>query len=153
MNYPHPIIAREGWLFLAIALVASLLVQFLLGGWWALPLWVVTLFILQFFRDPPRKAPEEANAILAPADGRVVWVGKTTDPCLNREALNYLRQGSLAYRPVAVPVQQPRCSRALPTTYGSRCLYRRAISPTQPLGSIREFHLPPQRLCRRRRRQ
>jgi phosphatidylserine decarboxylase len=87
MNYPHPIIAREGWPFLAIAVVASLLVHVLMGGWWALPLWVVTLFILQFFRDPGRQVPDEPSAVLSPADGRVVWVGKTTDPYLSREAL------------------------------------------------------------------
>lgn len=31
MNYPHPIIAREGWPFIAIAAVVALLVQFFAG--------------------------------------------------------------------------------------------------------------------------
>jgi phosphatidylserine decarboxylase len=87
MSYPHPIIAREGWPFLAIGVAASLLADFFLGFFWALPFWVVTLFILQFFRDPWRKVPEDPQAVLSPADGRIVSVGKATDPYLNREAL------------------------------------------------------------------
>jgi len=87
VNYPHPIIAREGWPFLGIGLAASLLVQFLCGFWWALPFWVVTLFVLQFFRDPGRQVPEDPQAVLSPADGRVVMVGRANDPYLNREAI------------------------------------------------------------------
>ncbi|WP_020203620.1 MULTISPECIES: phosphatidylserine decarboxylase [Cupriavidus] len=87
MNYPHPLIAREGWPFLGIAFVISLLVQVSAGFWWALPLWIVTLFVLQFFRDPPRPIPAQPNAVLAPADGRIVVVEKTQDPYAGREAL------------------------------------------------------------------
>jgi phosphatidylserine decarboxylase len=84
--YPHPLIAREGWPFLAIAVAAALLVTWL-GGWWALPFWVAAVFVLQFFRDPPRDAPTDANAVIAPADGRVVAVGKFRNPYTDREAL------------------------------------------------------------------
>lgn len=44
-------------------------------------------FVLQFFRDPPREIPLDPNAILAPADGRIVAVEKTHDPYLEREAV------------------------------------------------------------------
>jgi len=87
MAYPHPIIAREGWPFLAIAIAAALAVQVFCGFWWALPLWLIAIFVLQFFRDPGRRVPEDPQAVLSPADGRVVWVGKSQDPYLNREAL------------------------------------------------------------------
>jgi len=87
MNYPHPLIAREGWPFLAGAFVISLLVHISSGFWWALPLWIITLFVLQFFRDPPRPIPSQPNAILAPADGRIVSVEKVQDPYAGREAL------------------------------------------------------------------
>jgi len=86
-RYPHPIIAREGWPFLAIAFAVSLLAIFILGFAWSLPFWLVALFILQFFRDPGREAPGDPQAVVSPADGRVVMVGKATDPYLNREAL------------------------------------------------------------------
>ncbi len=86
-SYPHPIIAREGWPFLAAAVIASAAVNGWAGFWWAFPLWLVTLFILQFFRDPPRTVPQDLNAILSPADGRVVAVERVEDPYLKRQAL------------------------------------------------------------------
>ena len=85
-RYPHPVIAREGWPFLLLSLGASLLGSFFLG-WWSLVLWAATLFVLQFFRDPPREAPEDPQAVLSPADGRIVWVGKARDPYLDRDAI------------------------------------------------------------------
>ena len=86
-NYPHPIIAREGWPFIAGAFSIALLVQFMAGWLWALPFWIIALFVLQFFRDPPRIIPDLAEAVLAPADGRIVAVDKVQDPYLPREAL------------------------------------------------------------------
>jgi phosphatidylserine decarboxylase len=85
--YPHPLIAREGWPFLAIAVAAALLVAWLAGPWWSLPLWLAAIFVLQFFRDPPREVPEDPRAVVAPADGRIVAVEKARDPWLEREAL------------------------------------------------------------------
>jgi len=87
VSYPHPIIAREGWPFLGIAVAASVLVGVFAGWWWSLPLWLAALFVLQFFRDPPREVPEDPAAVLAPADGRIVAVEKARDPWLEREAL------------------------------------------------------------------
>jgi len=86
-RYPHPLIAREGWPFLAIALGASLGTHFLLGAAWALPFWLASIFVLQFFRDPPREVPDDAAAVLSPADGRIVAVEKARDPYLDRDAL------------------------------------------------------------------
>ena len=86
-HYPHPLIAREGWPFLGISFAFSLAVNFSLGLAWALPFWLVSFFILQFFRDPPREIPEDPRAVLSPADGRVVAVGKGRDPYLGRDAL------------------------------------------------------------------
>lgn len=85
-TYPHPIIAREGWPFLAIAVAAALLAGFFCAAW-SIPLWIIALFILQFFRDPARKIPETPNAVLSPADGRVIKVERATDPYGEREAL------------------------------------------------------------------
>jgi phosphatidylserine decarboxylase len=85
--YPHPIIAREGWLFLAAAVAASLAVGLFAGWGWSIPLWLGALFILQFFRDPPRAVPEDTRAVVSPADGRIVEVSRAQDPYLKREAL------------------------------------------------------------------
>jgi phosphatidylserine decarboxylase len=86
-NYPHPIFAREGWPFLGLSLIASLVVTVLAGWLWSLPLWLITLFIVQFFRDPARPVPGTGKSVLAPADGRIVVVEKVRDPYLEREAL------------------------------------------------------------------
>jgi len=85
--WPHPIIAREGWPFLAIAVALSILVSAMGGGWWALPFWIISLFVLQFFRDPARHAPVGEGLVLSPADGRIVAVEETEDPWLKRRAL------------------------------------------------------------------
>jgi len=85
-NYPHSLIAKEGWPFLAgIVVIAALATWY--GGWWSLPLWLIALFVLQFFRDPPRVIPIQPNAVLSPADGRVVAVETAQDPYGQREAL------------------------------------------------------------------
>ncbi len=86
MSYPHPPIAREGWLFLAIAVVAAALVASY-SLVWSIPFWIIALFVLQFFRDPPREVPGDAKTVVSPADGRVVAVEKTHDPYLDRETI------------------------------------------------------------------
>lgn len=80
-TYPHPLIAREGWPYLGGAVLLALLVHIFVGKWAAFPLWLIALFVLQFFRDPPR-VPQASgdNVVLAPADGRVVVVEQTLDP-------------------------------------------------------------------------
>jgi len=85
--WPHPVIAREGWPFLAIAVAVSLGVALWLGWLWSVPLWLLALFILQFFRDPAREVPEDPRAVVSPADGRIVEVSRAQDPYLRREAL------------------------------------------------------------------
>ncbi|PSB91951.1 phosphatidylserine decarboxylase [Candidatus Pandoraea novymonadis] len=87
MNYPHPIIAREGWSFLAIAVAVALAVHFFADIFWAIPFWGIALLVLQFFRDPPRLVPQQTGVVLSPADGRIVAIEKTQDPYVGREAL------------------------------------------------------------------
>ena len=84
--YPHPLIAREGWPFLGIMVVlAGLVTYFSLA--WSVPLWIITLFMVQFFRDPPRVLPIRSDVVVSPADGRVVVVERAEDIYTKREAL------------------------------------------------------------------
>ena len=86
-DYPHPLIAREGWPFLAVtgaAAVGATLLGFAIA---AVVAWLAFVFVLQFFRDPARTIPRGERAVLSPADGRVVKVEKAHDPYLGREAL------------------------------------------------------------------
>jgi len=87
MNYPHPFFAREGWPFIAGAVAIATLVSMFAGWIWSVPFWIIALFVLQFFRDPPRIVPQKANAVLSPADGRIVAVENTQDPYLKRDAI------------------------------------------------------------------
>jgi phosphatidylserine decarboxylase len=88
-NYPHPIVAREGWPFLAISIVLGLAVGYFAGWWWSVPVWIWTIFVLQFFRDPARAiaGAGSPNAVVSPADGRIVVVENTEDPYLKRPAV------------------------------------------------------------------
>jgi phosphatidylserine decarboxylase len=86
-NYPHPIIAREGWPFLAAAAVVAIALSAAGYRVLAAVAWLALLFIVQFFRDPPRAVPSQPDAVLAPADGRIVKVEPARDPHLDRDAL------------------------------------------------------------------
>ncbi len=87
-HYPHPILAREGWPFIGLAFVLSLLATLLWGvGFVTILFYVVLVFVIQFFRDPPRWVPEQSNAVLSPADGRIVKIEKVRDPYADRDAL------------------------------------------------------------------
>ncbi len=85
-QYPHPILAREGWPYIAASVVAAIVVM-LFAGWWSVPVWLIAVFVIQFFRDPPRQVPPQPNAVLSPADGRIVKVEKVRDPYQQRDAL------------------------------------------------------------------
>lgn len=84
--YPYPLIAKEGWPFIIGSLVLSILTV-VWCGWWSLPLWVITVFVVQFFRDPARDIPADPEDVLSPADGRIVVVEKTSDPYRGVNAL------------------------------------------------------------------
>ena len=85
MNYPHPILAKEGWPFIAGSLVLAILASS--AGLWSLPFWVIFVFCVQFFRDPARVVAGGPKSVLAPADGRIVVVEEADDPYLKRRAL------------------------------------------------------------------
>jgi len=87
ISYPHPLFAREGRPFLGMAVGCALLVTGLAGWAWAAPLWLIALFVLQFFRDPAREVPVGEKNVIAPADGRIVVIETVRDPWLDRDAL------------------------------------------------------------------
>lgn len=69
-------IAKEALPFLIPA--AFLTLVFGLWGWKFLALLgiLLTLFMAYFFRNPKRNIPALQNAILSPADGKVIYVGE-----------------------------------------------------------------------------
>ena len=82
----HPIIAREGWPFLVLAAILAGLSS-VYCVYLAIPMWILFLFILQFFRDPPRVTTGGDSAVSAPADGRVIAIDEAHDPYTNQTSL------------------------------------------------------------------
>lgn len=73
-------IAVEGYPFIAFAGVLTIILAAV--SWYLPALWAgavlslaVTLFIAFFFRNPERVTPGDENAVVAPADGVVIYLG------------------------------------------------------------------------------
>lgn len=41
--------------------------------------WLMMLFLIYFFRDPNRTTPDQENAIISPADGKIILIEETMD--------------------------------------------------------------------------
>jgi len=67
-------IAAEGFPSIAASIFVILYVGALGFPMGALFFFVVTVFLVSFFRDPHREIPDEAGAVVSPADGKVVQV-------------------------------------------------------------------------------
>jgi phosphatidylserine decarboxylase len=84
----HLPIAKQG--FPSIAVLVALFFASALAGWTvvaALSL-LAALLVVNFFRDPERTVPPDPRAMVAPADGKIVFAGKVfEDRFLRREAL------------------------------------------------------------------
>jgi phosphatidylserine decarboxylase len=88
------IIAREGYPFIAYSVGLTLLLTFsawkLSSAVLAAPAaisFLLTLFVLSFFRNPERTSPGDGTAVVAPADGTVIVVERVQETPLGVEAL------------------------------------------------------------------
>jgi phosphatidylserine decarboxylase len=83
----YPLIAPEGWPFIAVAALGCVLGlrmdSVLMVGASA----TLAALLLLLFRDPPRKIPSLPGAVLSPVDGRVVTVEPTDRACIEGEAI------------------------------------------------------------------
>lgn len=80
MKNQNTLFAREGYPFIAgFALVVLVFAAF---GWWCLTTTfaALTLFTAWFFRNPERIAPAGDKLVIAPADGKVIFVGPVIEP-------------------------------------------------------------------------
>jgi phosphatidylserine decarboxylase len=66
-------LVKYGFYYAAALLVGAGVVTYLTNWYWAIPLCILALFCLYFFRDPDREVPLGAVAV-SPADGKVVVV-------------------------------------------------------------------------------
>ena len=72
-------IHRQGWPFIAIAAAAN---AALLAwhGWWGLIFVPITVWVIAFFRDPDRRAPDGEGLIVSPADGVLLPATQASPP-------------------------------------------------------------------------
>ena len=82
----YPIIAREGWLYIAISLILSAYLTTISYSI-SIPFWIISVFIIQFFRDPQRKISSAKNVVVSGADGRVIAIDETMDPYQKKESI------------------------------------------------------------------
>ena len=73
------LIHKEGWKFATIFFLTSLL---LLMVWlpFAIIGFLLTFFVVWFFRDPDRKTPNIKNKIISPADGKICLIDRAKPP-------------------------------------------------------------------------
>ena len=74
-------IAREGWTFIIVGLVLTVILIYAAVRWdnWptfalSLVFAILTVFTTFFFRDPDRTVPTAPNLLVAPADGKIVAI-------------------------------------------------------------------------------
>ena len=74
-------IARDGWTFILIGIVLTIIVIWLATKWDSRVLFglgvflsLATLFVVYFFRDPERTVLSESGMLVAPGDGRIVLI-------------------------------------------------------------------------------
>lgn len=82
----YPIIAKEGCLLIIISFFISAYVSYV-NVIASIPFWIISIFIIQFFRDPPRKISTKKNIVVSGADGKVIAIDETIDPYQKKKSI------------------------------------------------------------------
>jgi phosphatidylserine decarboxylase len=103
-NYAY--IAEEGHSMLALVATCAIALQLALGGYAAIPAWLLLGALLVTFRDPTQSPPSLPLAVVSPLHGRVLAVGPSRDPWLKREAESFvIETGMFDIRSIYAPVE------------------------------------------------
>jgi phosphatidylserine decarboxylase len=73
-------IAKAGYIYIILSLTVSLVISAAFSPVISFIPWLLTLFIINFFRDPERESLETGAGILAPADGRIIEISESDIP-------------------------------------------------------------------------
>lgn len=100
-------LAPEGYPFIIFFSALSIISFFIGHGVWiALLPFILTLFMVYFFRDPERTIPEGDNIFVSPADGKVILIKNVhEDKYLKDEAIEV----SVFMSPLNVHVNRAPC--------------------------------------------
>jgi len=85
--YRYTVIAKEGWLPVAIVLTLAILLQVEVGWHASFVGWALVAILAFVYRDPRRKVPASPLGIVAPVDGVVIAVREGTGPYLERQVI------------------------------------------------------------------
>lgn len=79
MLKPQVPVAKEGYPFIGLVAFCTLLLALLDFPVAAGLAFILTIFVLGFFRDPERLCPEQEDALVSPADGKIIIIEKIAD--------------------------------------------------------------------------
>ena len=91
MDNIFPKIHKEGYKFLAISIIFTLVVL-LFSNFFGIIFIVITIWVYYFFRDPDRISINDDNYLVSPADGLITQISEEVGPAdLNLEKNTYTR--------------------------------------------------------------
>ncbi|BCA79845.1 phosphatidylserine decarboxylase family protein [Desulfuromonas sp. AOP6] len=79
MRNQNQIVAVEGYPFIGIFAFVTLVFALLDWSFLTFLTLCLTLFTVYFFRNPERHVPQDEEAVVAPADGKVIFVGNVME--------------------------------------------------------------------------
>ncbi len=81
-------IVREGYLYIFILLIITLILGITINPYWSIIPGVLTIFVTYFFRNPKRIMANDPTLILSPADGKIISIEEIhEDQFLNSSAI------------------------------------------------------------------
>ncbi|GAB6058268.1 phosphatidylserine decarboxylase family protein [Desulfonatronum parangueonense] len=84
MLQSRPGVCKEGFPYIGLGVFVTLTMAIM--GWTipALVGLILTILTLNFFRDPEQVTPREPGLAIAPADGKIVYIGLAVDPATGK---------------------------------------------------------------------
>lgn len=115
-------VIKEGYAFIAVALLLTIVVGFAISPYWAVAPGMLTLFFVFFFRNPKRMIPEDSSLVVSPADGKVMGVVEVehddfvNEPCNKVIIFLSVFDVHINRSPIAgeIKFQQYTCGRFIP---------------------------------------
>lgn len=129
-------LAPEGYPFIIFFSVITA-IAFIAGGAWAAILpFILTLFMLYFFRDPERMAPEGDNIFVSPADGKVILIKDVDEdaiPPLLKGGERGFIEISIFMSPLNVHVNRSPCDGIVESVVHTKGKFLSAFKPEASL--------------------